>query len=184
MKFIQTILLLSIATCCFAGQPEKMDVEGFNGGIYDTGGFLLSGQPQTKEAMELLKKEGVTLIVNLRTQNEVDNPRSTPIDEAAISEELGMQYVHIPSGGSDHPYSPETLDKFAAAVKGAEGKVLLHCTSGVRASHLWVAYLVQHEGVDVDHAITLGRSANFSRMPIEGYLEGKVSLGAMSENDE
>jgi protein tyrosine phosphatase (PTP) superfamily phosphohydrolase (DUF442 family) len=73
-----------------------------------------------------------------------------PFDEAALVKELGMQYVYLPMRGTpEFPYSPDALKSFDAAMTGAKGKVLLHCTIAWRASHLWAAYLIQDRNVPV-----------------------------------
>ena len=115
-------------------------------------------------------------IVNLRTPKEMTNRKSTPIAEADLTEALGMTYHHLPSGGEDHPYSPETVRAFTDILKTTPGKTLLHCNSGYRAAHLWVAYLVASKGIDVDEAVQLGRAANFGAIPLEGYLSKSITI--------
>jgi protein tyrosine phosphatase (PTP) superfamily phosphohydrolase (DUF442 family) len=91
-----------------------------------------------------------------------------------------MRYVYIPvRAGTDRPYSPETLDRFAEAVRKANGKVLLHCTIAWRASHLWAAYLIRERGIPVEDALANARLINLmdthrmnpgGRQPVEEFL--------------
>ena len=83
---------------------------------------------------------------------------------AAVAKELGMTYVHVPLGGPDTPYTPAAVEKVAAAIKAADGKVLLHCTVAWRASHMWAAYLVREKGVSYEDAVKAGEAMN-----INGY---------------
>jgi uncharacterized protein (TIGR01244 family) len=139
--------------------------------------LFIGGQP-TERALRELKAQGVTTVVNLRTEEEMKS--SVNYDEAALIAKLGMKYVHLPvRGTSDLPYSPETVTKFADVMNKANGKVLLHCTIAWRASHLWAAYLIRERGIAVDSALANARAINLmdthrmggnGRQPVEDFL--------------
>ncbi len=148
---------------------EQLDADGFREVLVRSGNLFISGQP-SKAGLERLAEEGVTTIVNLRTDAEMDNREVVDFDEAAAVETLGMTYVHIPSGGPDTPYSPEMVSRFAEAVEQADGKVLLHCTVAWRASHLYTAYLNQYQGLSLQEAVTAGKSINLGTLPLQGFL--------------
>lgn len=137
---------------------------------------FISGQP-TERALRDLHAQGVTTVVNLRTPEEMS--KRVPFDEAALVKELGMEYVYLPMRGTaEFPYSPEAVKSFAAAMSGAKGKVLLHCTIAWRASHLWAAYLIQYRGVPVATALQQARTINLmddmrmdgDTQPVEAFL--------------
>jgi uncharacterized protein (TIGR01244 family) len=136
--------------------------------------LFIAGQP-TEKALRELKANGVTTVVNLRMPQEMAR---IGFDEAALLEELGMTYVHIPLGGTaPNEYSPAALDQFASTLASANGKVLLHCTIAWRASHMWGAYLIRDRQVPVTEAlaqvnrINLRPDAPFNgQHPIEGFL--------------
>jgi len=138
--------------------------------------FFIAGQP-TERALTDMHSRGVTTVVNLRTPPEMKN--DVHFDEPAVVRQLGMKYVSLPVRGNDeYPYSPQTVTAFAAAVREANGKVLLHCTIGWRASHLWAAYLIAERGVPAESAVANARAVNLmderhsgaGRMPIEDFL--------------
>jgi len=139
---------------------------------------FVTGQP-TARGLRDLRAQGVTVVVNLRTPEEMT--RNVPFDEAALIKELGMRYVYLPvRGNAEYPYSPETLKKFAEAVSTSNGKVLLHCTVAWRASHLWAAYLIQERGLPIEAALANARAINLmddhrmgsnGRQPIEDFLD-------------
>jgi uncharacterized protein (TIGR01244 family) len=138
--------------------------------------MFISGQP-TERALRDLRGQGVTTVVNLRTPEEMS--KRVPFDEAALVKELGMEYVYLPMRGtSEFPYSPAAVKSFAAAMSGAKGKVLLHCTIAWRASHLWAAYLIQYRDVPVATALQQARMINLmddmrmdeDRQPVEAFL--------------
>ena len=119
--------------------PDSVgDYDGFRSRIFKEGRVYISGQP-TEEALRALPDHGVTMVVNLRTPGEMDDRERVSFDEKAVLEELGIEYVWLPQGGEEHPYVPATVASFIEALDGHEGRVLLHCTVGWRASHLWAA---------------------------------------------
>jgi len=155
--------------------PEKIQRSDFLAAFADTGPVFIGGQP-TADALRGLAAQGVTTVINLRTQQEMDNRRQVPFDEAALLQELGVEYVHVPLGGPDTPYTPEAVDKVAAAIASAKGKVLLHCTIAWRASHMWAAYLHRHKGAPLEEAVRAGEAINMrgwnspDPQPIDGLL--------------
>ncbi len=161
------------------GFPEKLDRDDFQAVIADTGRVMVAGQP-TADALRDLAANGVTTIVNLRTQPEMDNRNAVPFDEAALLEELGLTYVHIPLGRPDTPYTPAAVEQFAKVMDEADGEILLHCTVAWRASHLWAAYLVKHKGYSLEDAI-----ANADAINLNGYQQpGKQPIELFLELDE
>ena len=144
--------------------------------------IFIAGQP-TERGLKEVRAAGVTVVVNLRSPEEM---KRIGFDEAATVASLGMRYVYLPVRGTpDLPYSPATLDKFAEAVKGANGRVLLHCTVAWRASHLWAAYLIRERGISVDSALANARAINLmdgmrmggQRQPVEDFPESLVARG-------
>ena len=163
--------------------PVRLDTTGrFQDAAVRVGDdMFISGQP-TAQALRELRAQGVTTVVNLRMQEELD--RAVKFDEPGTIASLGMQYVHIPMRGSpEAPYSPAAVTKLAEVLANAKGKVLLHCTVGWRASHLWAAYLIRERGIDVEQALTHTRAINLmddmrmgsgTRQPLEDFLDRVV----------
>ena len=153
--------------------PVKLDNNGFQDVFTQVDNIYISGQP-TYEAFIKLKSEGVTTVINLRTQQEMDNREYVSFDEKALLDSLGMEYVHIPLGGPDTPYNNEALLKFADALDNSEGKVLLHCTVGRRASYMFAAYLIQFKSFSPNKAIEYAKAVNYGQWPLEGLLGKKM----------
>ncbi|MEQ1609020.1 MAG: sulfur transferase domain-containing protein [Hyphomonadaceae bacterium] len=158
--------------------PQKLaSTEGFQGTIADTGPAYIAGQP-TEAALRKLAAQGLKTIINLRRQSEMENRQEVPFDEAAVAKELGVTYVNVPLGGPDNPYTPAAVEKVAAALKDANGKVLLHCTIAWRASHMWAAYLVKEKNMSYADAVKAGEAINLNgytppgatSAPLEGLL--------------
>jgi uncharacterized protein (TIGR01244 family) len=158
--------------------PVRLDTTGmFQARIARVGDDIFVGGQPTEQALRDMRAQGVTTVVNLRTPEEMT--RSVKFDEPAVVAQLGMKYVYLPvRGGAEYPYSPETVTKFSQAVRESKGKVLLHCTVGWRASHLWAAYLIAERGVPVEDALANARAINLGdndprmtgRQPVEEFL--------------
>ena len=164
--------------------PTLLDSAGLFQAVYASVGddVFIAGQP-TERALREMKRLGVTTIINLRMPQEMER---IGFDEPKLIAELGMKYVYIPMRGGDgeQSYSPQTLSKFAEAMKAADGKVLLHCTIAWRASHIWAAYLIQEHGVADADALAHARAINLmddhrmdasGRQPVEMFLGRKVA---------
>jgi len=159
-------------------QPVKMDADaqGYTANAFRVGQVIVAGQP-TEATLEKLSKEGCTLVVNIRTPEEMNDRKRVPFDEAETLKRLNIEYVFIPLGGpnKEFPYTPEATDKFAAALaRHNSGPVLLHCQVGYRASHLWAAYLVRTRGMTPDDAFALGSKMVMNEQPFENLAGLKV----------
>ena len=151
------------------------DYDGFRGRIYREGRLFIGGQP-TEEAVRALPDHGVTCVVNLRTPKEMEDRDRVPFNEEGVLGELGIEYMWIPLGGDEHPYGPEAVAAFAHALKSHDGPVLLHCTVGWRASHLWAAFLVEYMGFGVDEAYARGQAIGIGESPFEKLLGRDLRL--------
>jgi uncharacterized protein (TIGR01244 family) len=157
--------------------PVVLDTTGmFQAKFVKVGDDVFIGGQPTEKALRDLHAQGVTTVVNLRTQEEMT--RQVHFDEEALVKSLGMTYVHIPMRGTaELPYSPKAVEELTAAMKGANGKLLLHCTVAWRASHLWAAYLIDQRHVPVDVALAQTRAINLmddmrmsDKQPLEEFL--------------
>lgn len=178
--------LLGASRITHVPAPVKLDTTGRFLEAADRVGsdVYVSGQP-TELGLREMHDSGVTTVVNLRTPSEMQR---VSFDEGALAASLGMRYVSIPvRGDSTYPYSPDAVKRFAEVMRTAKGKVLLHCTVGWRASHLWAAYLIQDRGVPVEAALANARAINLMDdhhmsdskwQPVEAFLDrGLPTLG-------
>jgi len=76
--------------------------------------FYFGGQP-TLETLRWLKPEGVTLVVNLRSEKENEDFAEAAFNEENLVKELGMDYVCIPLGDKAS-YCPHAVDIFAQTI--------------------------------------------------------------------
>jgi len=136
--------------------------------FFRAGQFFFSGQPN-EETFRWLQNEGVTVVFNLRTDKEMETLTENKFDEIALLQELGIDYVHIPMGGSDG-YSPQAVDSLGRTLARYSGKALIHCASAGRVSYLWTAYLVNYRGLTIDEAIEMGKKIKLYLPPLEELL--------------
>ena len=157
----------------FQAPPKKIeDVDGVKAGnLYLDGRVYISGQP-TESAIAELENRGLTVVVNARTPAEVEDREEVPFDEERFVRDLGMSYISIPLGGEDHPYKPAAVEQLAEVLSSNDGPVLIHCTYGGRAAYLWLAYLVQNEGLPLEQAMARGEAMMLKPHPV-GRLLGR-----------
>ncbi len=134
--------------------------------------YYIGGQPNL-ETLRWLKAEGVTTIINVRSERENKEFADMAFDEAAMAKELGMAYASIPLGDKG-TYRPQAVDTFAIVLKNHTGKAFLHCLSAGRASYLWVAYLVKYRGYSLNDAIAIGKTAKYPTT-LEDLLGAKIN---------
>lgn len=151
------------------------DLPGFSGRIYRDGRVYIGGQPD-QAALRALPWHDVTAVINLRTPQEMADTSKVAFDQAALVDSLDLDYILIPLGGKEYPYTPAAVDSFAAALDRHPGPVLLHCTSGGRASHLWAAYLVRHRGWDVSAAYARGEAIGIRRSAFSQLLDQEMKV--------
>ena len=171
-KLTCLILLLLWAVASQAAElPVKLDPAGFETTLSQRGPNLIAGQPTTAGLLRA-KQAGVTAVISLRTAEE---SKALAFDEAAQAQANGLQYYNIPLG-DDASFSPAAVQQFIDLYTQHEGKVLLHCHSARRASYLWTAFLVKHEGLDLARAQQHAAAINLGTSPIEGLLGRKLQL--------
>ncbi|MEK6702442.1 MAG: sulfur transferase domain-containing protein [Planctomycetota bacterium] len=160
---------LNLAPVVFPVKLPPQD--GFTQSVFQAGPVFIAGQP-SEAALERMVHEGVTLVVNVRTPEEMDDRKRVPFDEVEVMKRLKVDYLFLPMGGASadmYPYTPEAVDKFAAALAShKDGKVLLHCQVGWRVSHVWAAYLVRCRGFTREEAMRHGKAMLLTELPFEG----------------
>ena len=186
---VSTLVVLAASYSGFSQQPAIVDlgvdrtalpapiedIDGVTGGVFKDGRLFIAGQPD-EGALRRFRELGVTVVINLRTPAEMDNRERVPFDEAGFVREQGMEYVHIPLGGDDHPYTPEAVATFAETLEKHGGAVLLHCTVAWRASYLWAAYLILYQDFDIAAALDRGEAIAISPPPLQGLLGRPLTL--------
>lgn len=170
--FFSLILILSLTA---KSQERKLSIsdpvlidESYN--LYSAEDVFLAGQP-TETNLDSLIDAGVTLVVNLRTDDEMDHLN---FDEAKYLKSKKIKYLHIAMGG-DAGYQAEAIDKMGKSINKTDGKVLIHCRSAGRATYAWMAWLIRYQDYSIDEAVRMGSQARFS-VPFFSLLGYPVTI--------
>lgn len=139
-------------------QPVAQLQDDFSA-INQDGGIYFAGVP-TREGIDKLAAQGVTVIVNLRTPEAMAGDEQ-PFDEEAYARSKGIEYIYLPT--TPDSFDADTVDTFADVLGSTKGRALVHCNSSNTAGGLWAGYLVRKKGLTVDEAIEKGKAAGLSR---------------------
>ena len=120
-----------------------------------------------------IKAAGITTVINMRTPSEIEK---LEFHEDYLLKKAGINYHLLPIGGKEFEYSPAKLEEFAKSLSASEGKILLHCASGHRASQLWAAYMVKYKGKTPDEALAMVKDMGWWPMPMEIMLGKKLHV--------
>ena len=141
--------------------------------LYQLGDFYISGQPNDSIFQEL-KNQGLDLVVNIRTPEEMETLKADGFDEELLLDSLAIRYVLVPMGGKAG-YSPEQIQKIDEGIKSSTGKIMIHCRSAGRATNAFVSWLINYRDVGVDDAINLGKQMRL-KFTIEDLLGYELSF--------
>jgi len=165
MRLIQLFILtgvLALSGCSARtvtadGSPIKVDLQQVlaAGEVTPVQGVTPAGQPDAA-TLKVFAENGYAAVIDLRTAGE-----DRGLDEPAVVEELGMQYVAMPIDGQGITYeNAEALDKLLAEY---DEPVLLHCGSSNRVGAL-LALRASLKGAGDDEALQLGRKAGLTSL--------------------
>lgn len=132
-------------------------------------GVMTGGQPSENDLVQL-HQQGYGTVINLRVPGEFDE-----YDEAKLVEELGMTYISLPIDvqGGLTTANAAMLDQLLSE---ADGPSLVHCGSGDRVGALYAINAFHENGLPLEDAIAVGKTAGLNR------LEGAVRT-ALSGSD-
>jgi uncharacterized protein (TIGR01244 family) len=120
--------------------------------------MLSAGAQPTEQHLRDLAAQGVRSIVNLRLDDEEDQPLS-PMKEGELVKALGMEYRHIPV--SKENMTPELVDKFRAELTRIQEPVFVHCHKKTRAGALTMMHQAIESGLSGDEALEQARAIGF-----------------------
>ena len=166
MKRLAFLLLLVLGTACSVTDEQdfgadstlKVDLDTVveQGRVKPVDGVTTSGQPDAA-AFKVFADSGYVAVIDIRTAGE-----DRGLDEAAVVQGLGMDYVQMPVGGRDG-ITYENAAKLAQLIDLYDEPVLVHCGSANRVGALFALNEYSETG-DVDKALEAGRAAGLTRM--------------------
>jgi protein tyrosine phosphatase (PTP) superfamily phosphohydrolase (DUF442 family) len=154
-------------------------IEGYSN-LYRYQNFYLGGQP-TIEELRWLKLQGVTKIINLRSEEENKVYSDYAYNEKSIAEELGFEYINIPVDGTKD-YTAEKLEEISNQLS-TNDKLLLHCNTAGRVTNFFMAYLIKSRGFTINKAVELGKKLKYSN-PLEQLLGIEINMEVSKDGFE
>jgi protein tyrosine phosphatase (PTP) superfamily phosphohydrolase (DUF442 family) len=106
---------------------------------------VTGGQPHPAH-LESLRSAGLGVVLDIRDRME---PRG--FDEAAILEELGLEYVNIPVSAAT--LNDATLERVLGVLRGSKGPVFVHCASGNRVGGALIPFLMLDQHMEEEDAV-------------------------------
>jgi protein tyrosine phosphatase (PTP) superfamily phosphohydrolase (DUF442 family) len=141
---------------------------GIPGAAFPVPGIMIAGQP-SGEQIQLLAEEGnYHTVIDLREPQE---PRG--FDEPEAVREGGLAYLNVPvaPAGLDQA----AIDRFLAAMRGAQRPLLVHCGTSGRAAALLYAWLVLERREPAAQALATARAAGLSSPELAAKVQKLVA---------
>ena len=141
-KLIGVIVVLMVVGGAVRTQQEGPPIRNF---VRVNENFCTGAQPKL-EHLEMLKKEGVKAIINLRQPSE-----HRAAEEEAKAKELGLRYFNIPVAFGDP--KDEQATEFLKVTDDPENRpAFIHCAAGIRAGAMWMIRRVLRDGWTIEAA--------------------------------
>ncbi|MDH3748091.1 MAG: sulfur transferase domain-containing protein [Gammaproteobacteria bacterium] len=162
---IRLLVVFLLGSCAIAGEPEaepltslKVDIAevAAAGDVLPVDGITSSGQPDA-DALKVFRDSGYAAVIDLRGDAE-----NRGLDERAVVEKLGMQYVPFPVVGRD-AINFDTAKQLDQLIQDQHGPVLIHCGSGNRVGAM-LALIKSLDGADDEQAILIGKEGGLTRL--------------------
>lgn len=183
MKMIQGVVAavaggLMLSACAMTDSLTPADVANLelpNPQI--VGSSVITGGQPTERDLERLRDTGVTTVITLRRDDE-----DSGFDEKTVVETLGMTYVSLPVSMSDG-LDVETATALRTILDNSDGAALVHCGSGNRVGALYAIGAYEIDGVSLEQALEIGRTAGMTRLEprIREMLEAAGSSAGEGE---
>jgi uncharacterized protein (TIGR01244 family) len=141
-KLVNVIILLMVVGGAARTQQEAPPIRNF---VRVNENFCTGAQPRL-EHLEMLKKDGVKAIINLRQPSE-----HRASEEEAKAKELGLRYFNIPVAFGDP--RDEQATEFLKVTDDPENRpAFIHCAAGIRVGALWMIRRVLRDGWTIEAA--------------------------------
>ena len=142
MRITNTLLALFLFFLVAPAQEPEQPIRNF---LRVNDQFCTGGQPRL-EHLDMLRKEGVKAIINLRQTSE-----HRAAEEEAKAKELGLRYFNIPVVFTDP--KEEQVDEFLRITDDVNNRpAFIHCTAAKRVGAFWMIRRVLRDGFTVADA--------------------------------
>ncbi len=169
VKFSVAFVLAGVIAMAALANDLKVDLQTVvsNGEVQPVDGISAAGQPDAA-AFKVFADSGYAAVIDLRTERE-----NRGLDEEAVVEGLGMDYVLMPIGDTA-AINFDNARRLDELLKKYDEPVLIHCGSSNRVGAL-LALRESLNGADDEGALQAGRDGGLTG------LEGRV-VEVLGEN--
>ena len=152
-----------------AAKPVKTAKLGETRNVHRCGDLYLAGQFSPQD-IEKIKAAGITRVISLRTDGEIDWDQKTALDNA------GLEFIVVPFRAPQE-LTDDVFDKVRKLLDDSNKPTLFHCGSANRVGGVWMTRRVLDEGIDMETAVkeakTIGlRNAEYEQKARD-YIERK-----------
>lgn len=124
--------------------------------------LLRGGAPSSLESFEALKEKGVKTIIDLRGSH--STPKEMLDLEKNIAIQNGITYKHLEMSAKKEP-SKEQINTFFNIINNSNGKVYVHCKSGIdRTGILSALYEIKTKNLTPDQAYTNMKNNGYNKI--------------------
>ncbi|PHR66249.1 MAG: serine/threonine protein phosphatase [Idiomarina sp.] len=111
-----------------------------------------AGKP-AKDDLVKLKEQGVTAVINLLTDSDMNNDDQ----EAQWAQELELEYYRVPVGGPND-LTRDSVADFDRALAATQGQTtLIHCSSSNRVGAMMALHAAWYDNASTEQALQIGR---------------------------
>ena len=141
----QTVIALTVPLMLFIASGFQESAQPIRNFLRVNEQFCTGGQPRI-EHLDMLKKEGVKAIINLRQPSE-----HRAEEEEAKAKELGLRYFNIPVAYGDP--KEEQVTEFLQITDNVENRpAFIHCAGAIRVGAFWMIRRVLRDGFTIEAA--------------------------------
>ncbi len=141
------------------------------------GEIYLGGQPSREDFSEAARDGRLRVVLNYRRAEE-----PAGFDEAALLDDLGLEYHHLPYNGAAE-LTDEVFEATFRIIESAPRPLLIHCASGNRVGAVWLAWRQLRDGYTEEEALAEARLAGLRSEAYIDVAREYVRRGRMVEAD-
>ncbi len=163
MNVIKSLFILFLLAACASktivepGNVTTLKVHNYKDKV------LVAGFPSKNSLKTLLTNQNISAVVDIRSTKELADSPYNPEEVSLQGRTPFYNYPYL----IENNISQSAVDKIAQVIKNySDGKVLVYCSSGNRASSFLAAYLVQYESMKPEEAIVIAKDAGLSSQPL------------------
>lgn len=160
MKKLVLALIAAAAWSAAASADEGpyIDVDAIDSveDVKPVDGLRAAGQPDAED-LRIFREAGYVAVIDIRGPDE-----NRGMDEKAVAEQLGLEYVTLPIVGSS-AINFENADRLDELLEQYQAPVLVHCGSSNRVGAL-LALRKSLNGASSGEALEYGRSAGLKSL--------------------